>query len=903
MSKSLIRASAVVAASTLAMATSAVSAQTAPPTDPADIVDPRANDIVVTGTRSALESAEKFKRDSDVLVDGISADDIGALPDESIADSLVRIPGLTANDNSDGSGFAEVSVRGLGSDLANTTYNGRVLPSTRIENRRLNLGDLPTEGVARAYVQKTADAGTIEGGLGGTIGLESIRPLETRRKGFTIVARAITDDLVRKVKGVDDFHRLGYRGELSYVGRLAENLGVTFSYAHIEQTNANPSATLEAYANKAGRPDVDGDGQLEVVPQNAGVALGLQTQKRDSILATVQWRPVPALTATLDGYYIKGAGSNTPTRFVANLVAGTTQVPTVFDVKNSVVTRYQGYAGNYRAVLNDSRVGTEQYQGGLNLRFDNGGPFQVNFDASYAVAKLKGSARAATALTDSTNAAQTAAGQARPFGYDATDPHNITLNFGTQTADDFAINDLTNSTTDMTDTAKAVRLDFKYDRPLAIFGSMEFGLRVDSRIKENRPDADTYTFGTLAQRPDLDSSYLVSTTNPFDAFQDYIGGPGAIGFPLFDIDKLYALTSSPRAVLNTQPVNDVVGRSTITEDTMAFYYQANVDINQRLTGGIGARFLTTDVTVDGFATTLAANGVVTPLRVKNSYTYLLPSANLRFAITPPLILRAALSETMSRPVFSNMRIGSAVDYSQLIDGNTITRGNPDLKPFTSRNADLSLEWYPDRHSSLAIQGYYKQVKNFIQNQAVEQLVTLPSGQSLFLTVNTSVNDPTQRKFYGVEIIARRDFNFLPGPLKYLGLRADYSHNWTTATDTFASANGQQAVLPPNNFTAKIYNVQLYYSRRAVDVRLAYRYYSPYTRDILNGFQSRPGGTLDLTGNVLLFRGFRAIASIRNLTKTKTYSNFKDYRYPDNFGFARTNIYPGRQFTVGIRGQF
>ena len=896
MSKAFIRASALLAASSLALAANIAHAQDASGDQSAD--KQREESIIVTGTRGSLENAERQKRDSDVLIDGISADDIGALPDESIADSLVRIPGLTAND--DENGFSEVSVRGLGPDLANTTYNGRILPSTRLDSRRLDLGDLPTEGVARAYVQKTSDAGTIEGGLGGTIGLESVHPLETRRRGLSLVARLTTDDVAQALDGVYGFQPWGYRTEASYIGKIADNFGIAASYAHVKQTNAAPSTQLVNPRTRTGL-DADHDGQLDIIAGNAGINMGAGTQVRDSVIATAQWRPVSSLTATLDGYYITNGGQSSPINFIAFSNDTVAAVPTVVS-QDSLVRKYTGNTSLYQETVNISEQKSQQIQGGFNLKWDNGGPFKAAFDISWARAKVSGHNASAVIKTRPTNYPKpTAATQVRPFSYDTTDPHNITFDFGTQLPTDYMLTEIDENNPYLTDTAKAARLDFKYDRPLAFIGSMEFGLRADRRVKDNTPDGNAYTFGGLATNPALDAGYLISRPFPLQNAAQWLGGPSAGTVPIFDLDKLRAFETSAVASYNNQRVNDVRGDSTVTEDTYAAYYQANIDAGP-LKGNIGVRWFRTDVAVDGFAL-VNATATAVPEQVKHSYDFLLPSLNLRYSLSRDLFLRLGLSKTVSRPIFSAVRIGSAIDFTKIVAGSTVTRGNPDLKPYTSKNVDLSVEWYPNKAMSFAVQGFYKQVDNFITDGSVAGELEMPDGSMVPVTFTTSVNDPTVRHFYGVEVIARRDFDFLPGILSNLGVRFDYSHNWTDATQDYQTVNGGRIFLTPNNFTKETINGQLYYSSRGFDLRFAYRYYSPYMRENSNGYQSRPGGTLDVTTSILLARGFRLIGSVRNLTKSNIYSTQVDSRFPDAYGIPRNVLYSGRQLTVGVRAQF
>ena len=101
----------------------------------------------------------------------------------------------------------------------------------------------------------------------------------------------------------------------------------------------------------------------------------------------------------------------------------------------------------------------------------------------------------------------------------------------------------------LTDTTKAARLDFRYDRPLAFIGSMEFGIRADRRVKANDPDGNSYTFGGLTTNPALNDTYLVGQDQSAGGRCRLLGGPNAVTFPLFDLNKLRAFENDPRAVL------------------------------------------------------------------------------------------------------------------------------------------------------------------------------------------------------------------------------------------------------------------------------------------------------------------------------------------------------------------
>jgi len=877
----------------------------------------QASDIVVTGTRASLESAEQTKRYSDVLVDGISADDIGALPDVSIADSLVRIPGITANDTE--AGFDQASVRGLGPDLTQITFNGRLLATPGPGARRFPVGDLPTEGIGAAYVLKTSAASALEGGLSGTIDLRSIHPLDTRRQGLTLVGRVLLDDVVNDVGKAYHFKKLGYRAEATYVGRLADNLGVALTYAHISQTNVSPGVQFDGYKTRAGASsDLDGDGIPDAIPANAGINIGASTQNRDSVLGTMQWAPTNSLKVTLDGLYVRNHGNSNATRFFgANLAAAGRAVPASSSVVNDTIVALQGdnQAGLYQIVENDTGNKQRQFESGLNIAFDNGGPIKFKVDGYYTSA----SRDTQTRQIQMQNVAANATAQKMPLGYDFQDPDHVSLDFASLGASDYAVSNINLGSQHNSDRIMGLGADFSYDAGAPWLKSIDFGLRVDGRRNIVSPDNQTYAPTNFASRIALDDSYLYSDKNPFAPFASRLGGDSAVSFPLYNVEAVAALASDPRFTPNDQEGNDLAGYSNISEVTYALYAQANLKRGP-LSGNVGVRWFVTDETIRGFLG--ASADAVLPQRISHSYSFLLPSLNLRYEFTHSLIGRFAASETISRPVFGDMKVGSNIDLDAIeaqdpTMGVTINRGNPDLKPFQSKNLDASVEWYPDSHTSFAAQGFFKAVNNFITAGNTTSQITLPDGSVRQVFINYSVNDPKVRHFYGFELMGRRDFNFLPGFLRNTGLRVDYSHNWTDAIatsnsvvvvadpkNTGAAANSDSAIVTPNNFEPDILNAQFYYSAKGIDMRVAYRYYSSYFRSAFNSYQSHPGGQLDLSGSVAVFRGIRLIGTIVNLTKTNNIQYFPDKReLGGRSQLLRAVIYNGRTITLGVRAHF
>jgi len=877
-------------------------AETAPqPTSIATTAEPApAPAIVVVGTRASLRSAEAEKRRSKVMIDGITADNIGQLPDVSISESLIRIPGVTSNDTARGSD--QVAIDGLGPDLVSTEYNGRVLPTADGVTRRVGLAGLPTEGISAAYAQKTPDPATIEGGVAGILELQTVKPLSTTRTGLIVVVRGLYSDAAAVVRGTDNVNPLGLRGEVSYTGKLAPNLGVTVSYAHLRQSDAETGIQVDGWRLGTGaRSDVNRDGTPDALPTTAGSFLSAFNTTRDSLIATAQWRPSAPILLTIDGLYDRDHWTNRTRQYFANgLFNGALGAPTSATVAGDTVTAFAGSAQQYRGTIQRSDVVDHTYEGGLNLLFDNGGPFSTTLDASIAEA---GRDRF-TPQANFENAAATAAAQKEPFAYDIRDRGGIFFTFAQLAPSNYAIQQLNIVAQNSTDRIAALREDSTYRIDHSAFlKSLQFGVRIDRRHHVQLVDRILYNYATVGSRPRLDSSDLETTDNPFARDSIRFGGGSATTFPYYDLDRLLEIGESAPGVQSAEQYGSNYGASSdVLERSYAGYGQANIDAG-RLTGNIGTRYILTKETDQGLSGTDPSNAVLQ--RFKNSYHYLLPSLNLKYAITPEFDVRFSASRTMSRPVFGDLAVGSSTNLAA-VDANgfvTINRGNPDLKPFTSDGINVAAEWYPDRATSLTLFGYYKWVTNFTTQSTVSSSVTLPDGTVVPAFINETINDPEKKYFRGFEIQARRDLTFLPGALRYLGIQGNWNHNDTDARDTFTSLVGYTVDVLPINFSRDVVNAQLYYSRPDVDLHVAYRFYSGYSRTVAGGYQYMPGGQFDAGASFSLMRGVRLLANITNILGATFYRTTVDFRHPDDNGILQHYGYQGRTFTLGIRANF
>ena len=182
--------------------------------------------IVVTGIRSSIQSSLDAKRRATSIVEVISAEDIGQLPDLSIADTLARLPGVTAQRVR---GRAQqISIRGLGPDFSLALLNGREVVSAG-NNRGIEFDQFPSELIAQGVVYKTGDAQLAAIGIAGAVDLRTIKPLDSKKRQISVSGTYTIND---NGSLNPDFGDDGYRFFASYIdqneaGTLGWSLGAT----------------------------------------------------------------------------------------------------------------------------------------------------------------------------------------------------------------------------------------------------------------------------------------------------------------------------------------------------------------------------------------------------------------------------------------------------------------------------------------------------------------------------------------------------------------------------------------------------------------------------------------------------------------------------------------------------
>ena len=283
---------------------------------PVQAQDQNIEEVVVKGYRGSLEAALDLKRDSSGIMDAISATDIGKFPDTNLAESLQRITGVSVN-RVEGEG-SEVTIRGFGGQFNLVTLNGRQLPAADNaanffglnanagggNSRSFDFSNIASEGVSGLQVYKSGRASAPSGGIGGTINVQTHRPLEFGTQ-FSVQAKGVDDSggdsVTPEISGlgswVNDDNTIGVTAFASYQERDYTNRTALGGGFFVWQTPFNPSIPAFANATIVNQPGPD---QLAGFIPNASMTFTEGQRERTNASLTAQFAPSDRMTLTLD---------------------------------------------------------------------------------------------------------------------------------------------------------------------------------------------------------------------------------------------------------------------------------------------------------------------------------------------------------------------------------------------------------------------------------------------------------------------------------------------------------------------------------------------------------------------------------------------------------------------------
>ncbi|QQV76361.1 TonB-dependent receptor [Sphingomonas aliaeris] len=759
---------------------SMASAQVAPPVEPAQgeqpsptgVAEDQTADIVVTGIRSSLASALAEKRSSDNLIEVIQAEDIGKLPDQNLAEVLENVTGLQITRQA-GVGNA-VQIRGT--DANRTEINGVSTVGSGAGRSGISFEDLPAALIASVEVTKVPTAQTIEGSVGGTINLRTIRPLGL--KGPLIAARAQVEnsDLSKST-----LPRLSATVGNNWSTGLGE-IGVVLSgsYARLDVANFAPRVDRDAVV----LPGTSASSQAFPFLRIQFLQQGLDNYEYETYngTAALEWKP----SDTLKLYFDATLNNQRRTQESHRIQVSGTATPSVVDAMNNTAYETVNFGtldgpngsidlGSVQAALAGT-IGIGGATGQVidpNLRmssdtgarvtrsrvFDIGAEWDATDDL-----KLRAEGSLSTSKSRFPNFSTTldfinpkgpqpvigrSIDNGTPLEFDL---RNGTLQFGIDQSSPFAptkaqlldpanykLQQVTQGANSTDNQERAARFDLTYDtsKLVSFLTSVDAGYRWNRTSAENGEFSNnvTYTNTTTAfNRPsgNLFADILVPGPSNFNAadgrrlyFPDFllIDGERSFNDPAGVLNALNtaiaasnaARTVGPAIPLLTTPTESFAGFFSIRETTNAAYVQANMatDIGDvTVRGNAGVRWLSTRLSSIG---NNIANGSVTGQTVaKSSYKFWLPRFSLVVEPAEKVLVRAGIARDIRRPNFDTL----STSFSFGTGANTpVAVGNPDLVPEAVWSYDLSAEYYFAPSSLVSVGFFHKSRTNlFAQRQ-------------------------------------------------------------------------------------------------------------------------------------------------------------------------------------------
>lgn len=912
--------------------------------------------VVVTGIRRAIETSVASKRNSDSIIEAIAQEDIGKLPDNSIAESLARLPGLTGQRGPDGR-VDRVSIRGLSPEFSGVLLNGREIVSSG-DSRAVEFDQFPAELVGGAVIYKTSDASLVGQGLSGTVDIRSLRPLSVQGRQMVFNARAERNSNGNLVEGVSS--ATGMRVSASYVDQFFnKTLGVAIGFARLDAPTQAKQTELVEYGDytpfglplSGNAPSKVGTGQA-MLPMFWTAYGSTKKNVRDGLMATLEYKPNKDLHSTVDLYYSKFKTHEVGSKFAQSLFGNWSAgiAPNLSDVGTTQIgdNTYTTRATASQLVANVGNMDTRRTDDilalGWNTEYKIADRWKAIADVSYS--RDKRTERYAEAYGGPYNHATSqwtygAYKWAVPIDGGAQTFTPVTpgylanpgaMAFGDVQGMDWVGNDAwigAIRSPAVKDDIKSLRLSVKRDMD-GFFSGFTGGVNVTERGKEVERNEDR-----ILMKKDANGNFIRNIP------AGVVGAPhnmGWAGIPQLLRVDVPALVASGAVTLEQGQFHKWAGNvSSVDERVTTAYGKLDIDaelMGVLLRGNLGLQVIHARQSSEGWAY-LGRNEdfpdptLLRKLKGGTSYTDYLPSLNLVADFKNDFIARFGLATTIVRPGINEMRAGrSTPDVVQDQAGTpnagnwTITyAGNPELKPWRATGIDLSVEKYFGKRSYVSVAAFRKNLLSYIQNQQFvvdNSRVPLPSNVPPGVTVKqfgplVMPSNGTGGKVEGIELAASLEGGLFHKALDGFGVVVSASKLRSSILEQLPDQLAKS--IPLNGLSGLSNSLTVYYDKHGLSARVSQRYRSPFTattRDIY--FNST---TLQYAADKILdaqlgysfdegpLKGLSLLLQVSNLTDKPT-MNSKNVtaNAPDATQLTPNYIrYYGRQTLLGVNYKF
>jgi iron complex outermembrane receptor protein len=863
----------------------------------ADAAAVEVSEVVVTGYRESIAEAHQIKRDAVGDEDVIVAEDIAAFPDLNLAESLQRIPGITINRDS-GEG-RQITLRGLGPDFTRTQLNGmEVLGNTAsgMDNRggvsrtrSFDYSLFASELFDRVTVQKSYAADQDEGGIGGTVQLSTAKPFDY--DGFKAVLSAkgqdnsYTSTVTPRVVGLisDRWGSFGALASVAYSVNDSNEYGYRnwgWSQIKVNPANIGPNVSAaDAALMESGTiyaPQADTYSTWFDHRKRLGSTLSLQYEPSDSLKVGFD-ALYSRLTNDRRDYALAAGGTNALTGNVSgtqvlqsDVIQGNTLVAadyTGVDMRSEYNTEHDK-TDFYQTVLHASDQVTDALKVKGLVGYSNS-----NYELPYFDKVFLESQGQSISFDDRPSM------PVNSYGYNVNDPAQWNL-MRLDTQANQILNSYTNGKLDM---------DYEFDRVSTLEAGVEYKRFTDTGAQYNQKVF--YNTPTLTAIPNGDK-----LTVPDDTLVHYVVG---------NVNSVYSLIGQSRNIMTAALLSPGSNYS-ITENTKAGYLQYDLNSSvwdRQLKANVGLRYYSTDLTSAG---SVNEGGSLQPVSVEHHYSGVLPALNIAWFLQPDLVARFSANRDISRPALSDLAAAGTITTAPF--GGGLSIGNPNLKPFTADAVESSIEFYDGRVGFASLGVFYKKMDAFISSTTTQEPYSQTGYPTSFLlpgqtgSIIYNVTQPVNvsgADIKGVEIAVQRDFDFLPGVLRHLGIVA----NGTYADGSSpAIINGVTYILPLVNLSKYSANATLYYETDHWGMRLSEAYRGSYLDSA--GSNGNIGEGYEATNNVDFSSHYNITSSLKVTLEALNLTNQHIVQFTDlTARRIEVNTSSGRTFLVGATAEF
>ena len=893
------------------LASGSVAAQGAEGNTPT-VVNEDVEVIAVTGIRSSLRSSMLDKKASNVVTDGIKAEDLGKFPDLNVAESLQRITGV-AIDRSGGEGQA-VTIRGFGPQFNTVLVNGRQI-ATDSAGREFNFDVLAADQITGADIYKSNSALLQEGGIGGTVNVTTARPFDFGGLHVIGSVKGMYESLSEEVSPSASFlvsntfndDKLGVLFAITNQQRKLQNNQILTAGWRGGQTISNPQ-----------------DGVLfdnAYIPRNWDQVVDEQDRERTNASLVLQYAPSDDITVTVDGLISKFEVDSTVRDLASWFEPDRVGSATIDEATGTLLTFSQDVglgapsgnpASDFVSHTRNSRDVTNKAFG-INVDWQVNESLKAKFDVSRSTAENDRAGRDRFNVVGIINSYSFDGTGGVPTvqhdGFDngsLPDPSLARLHY----------NEMGNQFTNEDEITEA-KADFEYVPDKGPVERINFGA-----YRQEREKSSFQIFGSQCQFCGYGTEAPTDVID-FEAYQANNYFPGLIDtFYTYDGDKMLDYLADQGFPVTPTLQNN---RYTINEDITSLYMDFTIGFDladMPVTVNMGARYSETDIdvsAVQSFVTdvvptsdaTLFANvfGPATNITQGTSYSNLLPSLNVKLELQENMVLRFAAYDSITRPTMS--QLSPATTFNEPRRQNlTASGGNPALKPFQSENWDISYEWYYNDANLFSFAVFSKEVDDFIVTLTGAETYTMSdrNGPDFACTTCTDQTDE--------ELVGSSEVYTVTRPQNgesatVTGYEIGVTHMFENGFGFIANATVVDSDISIGSDTSQTFaleglgdsqNLVLFYEQDNWQARVAYNNREGFLRLVDNGFNGEPVnvetyGQWDISASYDINENFTIFAEGINITEeelvqTGRFAN-QVYSVEDN----------GSRYAFGIRGSF